>query len=96
MEVLSESLKLEDKDLLPQILMRIFSVCKADPTFPLKKQIDLIEGEVDALNEKIEHQKKLVLQTVGVRDDLSKRLQTLRQENYEVKSRLLEELGSEA
>ena len=95
MEVVSESLKTEDKDLLPQILMRIFSVCKADPTFPLKEQIDSVEGEVVALNDKIEHQKKLIVQTVTVRDDLSKRLQILRQENYEVKSRLLEELGSE-
>ena len=95
MEVITESLEIENKDLLPQILMRIFSVCKADPTFPLKEQINSAEGEVDALNQKIIKQQKLLQQTTKLRDDLSKRLQQRRQENFEVKSRLLEELGSE-
>ena len=95
MEVISESLNIENKDVLPQILMRIFSVCKADPNFPLKEKINLAEGEVDALNLKIKKQKKLILQTTKLRDDLSKRLQQRRQVNFESKSRLLEELGSE-
>jgi len=95
MEVITESLKIEKKDVLPQILMRIFSVCKADPTFPLKEQINSAEGEVDTLTLKIKKQQKLLQQTIKLRDDLSKRLQERRQENFEVKSRLLEELGSE-
>lgn len=95
MKVISETLILENKDMLPQILMRIFAVCKADSNFPLKTKINLIEGEVDALNQKIKRQKVLVDQTLNMRDDLSKRLQTLRQENFELKSHLLEELGSE-
>jgi cell shape-determining protein MreC len=95
MEVISETLILENKDMLPQILMRIFAVCKADSNFPLRHKIDLVEGEVDALNKKIVRQKELVNQTLKMRDDLSNRLQTLRQENFELKSRLLEELGSE-
>lgn len=95
MEVISESLKVENKDSLPQILMRIYSVCKSDPTFPLKEKLDSAEGEVDALNLKIEHQNKLISQTTRLRDDLSKRLQQKRQDNYEVRSRLLEELGSD-
>jgi hypothetical protein len=95
MEVISESLKVEDKDLLPQILMRIFTVCKADPNFPLKEQINSIEREVDSLEQKIERQKGVLIKTVALRDDLSKRLQMLRQKNFEVKSKLLEELGSE-
>jgi hypothetical protein len=95
MEVISESLQVENKDLLPQILMRIFSVCKTDPNFPLKEKINSVEGEVDALKMKIDRQKNLIGDTVGLRDDLSNRLQLLRQENYELKSRLLEDLGSE-
>lgn len=95
MEVICESLKTENKDMLPQILMRIFAVCKADPTFPLKHQIDAVEGEVRTLNEKIGKQHQILEQTIELRDDLSRRLQRLRQQNFEVKSRLLEELGSE-
>lgn len=95
MEVISESLRVENKELLPNILMRIFSVCKADPAFPLKEQIESIEREAVALNKKIEKQESLVQQTTEIRDDFSRRLQNLRQENFETKSRLLEELGSE-
>jgi septal ring factor EnvC (AmiA/AmiB activator) len=95
MEVINESLYFENKDMLPEILMRIFSVCKADPHFPLKSRIDEAEEKVDSLNAKIERQKVLVDKTIKMRDDLSNRLQTLRQENFELKSRLLEELGSE-
>ena len=95
MEVISESLKIENNDLLPQILMRIFSVCKSDPNFPLKEQFSSVEGEVDTLKMKIEKQNNLVNETVKLRDELSTRLQNLRQENFELKSRLLEELGSD-
>lgn len=95
MEVISENLKIKKKDALPEILMRIYSVCKADPTFPLKEQLNSIEREVDALNQKIKKQKVLVEKTTVIRDDLSRRLQTKRQENFELKTRLLEELGSD-
>ena len=95
MEVISESLIDEHKDVLPQILMRMFAVCKADPDFPLKEQINTAEGETDALTLRIKKQKKLIKKTTEIRDTLSERLQQRRQENFEVKSRLLEELGSE-
>lgn len=95
MEVISESFKIENKDQLPQILMRIFNVCKADPSFPLKSQIDSIEDEAAIITEKIEKQDKILDQTIELRNDLSQRLQDLRRQNFELKSRLLEELGSE-
>jgi chromosome segregation ATPase len=95
MQVINESLKTENKDLLPQILMRIFSVCKADPNFPLKEQINSIERDMSGLQKKINHQNELLEQTLNLRDDLSNRLQSLRQSNFELKSRLLEELGSD-
>lgn len=95
MEIISESLQVENKELLPQVLMRIFTVCKSDPNFPLKENIKSVEGEVVALQKKIKRQRKLVEETVNLRNDLSNRLQILRQENFELKSKLLEDLGSE-
>lgn len=95
MEVISESKSFEKKELLPEILMRIFTVCKTDPNFPLKTKMDNVEGEVRALNKRLEKQQKLVENTSGIRDDLSNRLQLLRQENFEMKSKLLEDLGSD-
>ena len=95
MEVINESLKIENKEMLPQILLRIFSVCKADPNFQLKEKMDYIDNEVDEIELKISKQNKLVQETIDLRDNLSERLQLLRQDNFELKSRLLEELGSE-
>ena len=95
MEIIGESLNFENKEMLPHILMRIFSVCKADPNFPLKGQISSVEGEIDTLISKVAKKQKLIGQTNRLRDDLSNRLQSVRQDNFELKSRLLEELGSE-
>lgn len=95
MEVINESIEIENKDMLPHILMRIFSVCKADPEFPLKEKINSADGEAGALILKIKKQKNLLIETNKLRDTLSERLQNRRQENFEVKSRLLEELGSD-
>lgn len=95
MEVINESKKLNSKDVLPQVLMRIFSVCKNDQNFPLKTQMESVEGQLNSFKNKIQKQQKILDQTISLRDDLSNRLQTMRQENYETKSRLLEELGSD-
>jgi hypothetical protein len=95
MEVINETLEIRDNDVLPQILMRIFSVCKADPEFPLKEKMKQIEIEAEALQERLNRQNKMISETVVMRDDLSNRLQNVRQTNFELKAQLLEELGSE-
>jgi len=95
MEIISESHNLESKELLPQILLRIFSVCKTDPNFPLKDRIKEVEGEVGALKYKLKTQIKLLEKSSSIRMDLQKRVEVLEQKNFDMKSRLLEELGSE-
>lgn len=95
MEIISESHNLESKELLPQVLLRIFSICKTDPNFPLKDKIIEIEGEVDTLQRKLDRQTELLKKSADIHKDLKNRVSTLDQKNYEMKSRLLEELGSE-
>jgi hypothetical protein len=95
MEVISKTFELRNKEQLPQILMRIFNVCKTDPSFPLKGNVNSIELEIEEVHQKLEKKNKVLLETTGLRDELSNRLQELRKENFELKSRLLEELGSE-
>jgi len=94
MEIISESHNLETKEMLPQVLLRIFSVCKSDPNFPLKNQLKEIEGEVRSLQEKLKRQTSLLEKSTILREDLKKRIDLLEQNNYEKKSRLLDELGS--
>ncbi len=95
MEIISESHNLEHKELLPQILLRIFSVCKTDPNFPLKDNIKEIEGEANTLQNKLKRQTSLLDKSSVIQADLQKRVNMLEQKNFNVKSRLLEELGSE-
>ena len=95
MEIVSESHNLEHKELLPQILLRIFSVCKTDPNFPLKDNIKEIEGEANTLQNKLKRQTSLLDKSSVIQADLQKRVNMLEQKNFNVKSRLLEELGSE-
>jgi len=94
MEIVTEDLKVEKKELFPQILMRIFSVCKNDKNFPLKEKINYVEVEISSLEEQIQSQNKLLNETKELRDSLSLKLQGVRQENFETKTKLLEELGS--
>ena len=95
MEIINETLEIENKEMLPQILMRIFAVCKEDPDFPLKEQMQSINEDINYLTNKLIKQKEISSKVEELRDDLSSRLQTLRQSNFELKSRLLEELGSD-
>jgi len=95
MEIISESQNLESKEMLPQILMRIYSICKTDPNFPLRQQVNEIEGEVDSLQAQLKKKADLLEKSNGIYNDLKKRLDDLEQKNYEMKTRLLDELGSE-
>jgi len=95
MEIISESHNLESKELLPQVLLRIFSVCKTDPNFPLKDRIKEIEREVSTLQDKLRRQTSLLDKSSSIQEDLQKRVNALDHKNFDVKSRLLEELGSE-
>ncbi len=96
MEIISESHNLESKELLPQVLLRIFSVCKTDPNFPLKDKLKEIDGEVRTLQQKFQRQISIHEKSSGIREVLQKRLDAVNQKNYDTRSRLLEELGSEA
>lgn len=94
MEVISESQKIELKEQLPQILMRIFYVCKSDPNFPLKDKIKQVEREIKLLKSKSQRQDALVKQSTDIKNDLNQRIEVLAEKNFDTKARLLEELGS--
>jgi hypothetical protein len=95
MEIISESYNIEYKELLPQVLLRIFSVCKIDPNFPLKENIKEIEREISILQDKLRRQTSILDKSTNIQTTLQKRISTLEQKNFDMKSKLLEELGSE-
>lgn len=95
MKITTESEKVELKDMLPQILMRMYSVCKEDPSFHLKNQVSEVEGKVTSLKTQLKKKDALLSKSNEIHGDLKKRLDDLEQKNYEKKTRLLDELGSE-
>lgn len=95
MKIISESNNVEFKEMLPQIMMRMYAVCKNDPSFHLKTQVVEVEKKVSVLNRQLEKKEELLQKSNEIHDDLKKRLDDIEQKNYELKSRLLDELGSE-
>jgi FtsZ-binding cell division protein ZapB len=95
MKIISESVASENKELLPQVIQRIFSVCKTDPNFPLKNKVRAINGEVSSLKEKTMRQVRIANKARKSREDLEERLADLEERNQRIKDNLLDFLGSE-
>lgn len=81
--------------MLPQVIQRIFSVCKTDPNFPLKNKIESIDGKVSSLKRKTMEQMKVAKRAKESRMNLIDRITDLEERNEEMKNRLLDFLGSE-
>jgi len=79
----------------PQIIERIFDVCKNDPTFDMKDTFQKKEEYVSKLIEKLEKKESLYEQVSRIRKDLQKRVTDLDEKNFELTENLLGELGSE-
>jgi septal ring factor EnvC (AmiA/AmiB activator) len=87
--------KKDNKEMLPQIVNRIFSICKTDKNFPLKEQIERVEKKMTFLKHKIKKQNDLFKQSQQLTYQLDERLNILEDQNANLKEKLLESLGSE-
>ena len=83
------------KELLPQIVERIFAICKTDSNFPLKSKMTNIDDELSAIKSKIIKQEKLLNDSKNLTSNVISRLSNLRNSNQELRDRLLESLGTE-
>jgi len=96
MEIIKEGeFNSENNELLPQILNRIFSICKQDPSFQLKEELLISEETMESLQQKINRKKSLLEKSKSIQQDLQKRNEKLQNSNDELKATLLESLGSE-
>ncbi|MHA1868764.1 MAG: hypothetical protein ACTSXD_12030 [Candidatus Heimdallarchaeaceae archaeon] len=95
MKVVNETKKIVKKENLPQILERIFAVCKEDPNFYLKERIEETDNIINKLNIRIEKFDNLLKEAQSIKLNLKKRIENLDQKNEEAKENILEELGSE-
>lgn len=99
MEILnSESIELtKDKknNLIPEIINRIYSICKTQSDFPHKKEIKEVEESLTLVHNKINKQDNLFEKSKEMRDELNRKINIINGENYILQEELLESLGSE-
>ena len=81
--------------MLPQIVERIFAICKNDSNFPLKNKMSNVDDTLSEIQTQINKQDKLINQSKSLSTNIVARLSNLKSSNQDLKERLLEELGSE-
>lgn len=80
---------------LPEIMSRIFAVCKTDPHFKLKTKMKQVETDIKSIKNKTQKQSNLLEQSVKLTQDVKRRVALIKEENESRQSELLESLGSE-
>lgn len=87
--------KKTSKEMLPQVLERIFAICKTDPGFPLKDNLESVEYTIYSLKKKIEKKNMLYKKGQQIQKDLKMKFELINNSNLELRERILETLGSE-
>ncbi len=95
MNIEIEETKKDFKELIPQVVERIFHTCRNDPSFHLKDEIEVVENRIQALKKKLEKQNYFFNESEKLRKDITRRIELLDNENNSKQIELLEELGSE-
>lgn len=80
---------------LKEVIDRIFVICKNDVTFKKKDDLKTIENNINILIEKNKKQDKILKQSEKLERDIIKRVSLLDNEIDDMRSDLLETLGSE-
>jgi hypothetical protein len=92
-EVIKE--KQDDQELLPQIVERIFLICRNDPNFKLKDEMETVEINIKSIQDKIGKQYNLLEQACEKEADIGHRIQSLIEQNERKRLELLENIGGE-
>jgi len=87
--------KTNKKELLPQIIERIFAVCKMDENFPLKNKMTNMDDDLNIVKQHIRKQENLVEQSKTLTQNVVTRLSNLKKSNQVLRDTLLDALGSE-
>jgi transposase len=87
--------KQTSKEMLPQVLERIFAICKTDPEFPLKDKLESVEYVIENLNKKIKKKEYLYNQGKNLKENLETKFELITNSNLELREQILEALGSE-
>ena len=89
-----ESIKYKQSS-ISEVVDRIFTICKTEENFPLKNQVEEVDLELSNLERKIQKQDQLLQQSQEIKNNLEKRINMLDGTIFDLRSNLLESLGSE-
>ncbi len=70
-------------------------MCKSDPSFHLKDELEIIENKMSSLQRKIQKQDSLLKQSEEIERDILQRIAILDDHNQQKQIELLESIGSE-
>lgn len=80
---------------IPEVIDKIFYICKTEENFPLKDQMEKVDFELERLEGRIQKQNQLLQKSQDIKSDLEKRTNMLDGTIFDLRSNLLESLGSE-
>jgi len=80
---------------IPEVIDKIFYICKTEENFPLKDQVEKVGLELERLEERIRKQDQLLQKSQEIKSELEKRINMLDGTVFDLRSDLLESLGSE-
>ncbi len=93
-EICSKKRK-KSKESFPQILERIFAICKNDSNFELKDELLDIEKNIKEIHKKIDRQNYLLSKSELLKKDISNRISIMDSQNETKQIELLDSIGSE-
>jgi len=83
------------KEMLPQAINRIFSICKTDPHFKLKDDMQSVEEKINTIKNRVGKQGNLLSQSEKLIEDVKRRISLIKEDIESKQNELLEQLGSE-
>jgi hypothetical protein len=87
-----KKIKTED---IPQIIHRIFSICKEDYSFPHKKEMSKLDDEASVIKKKMKVKEEFIKKALKFESQMKKRLSEVQDQNLMKREKILESLGSE-
>ena len=86
----------QNEKFLSTVLDKIFAISKQDDSFSIKNKNVKLDGEIKRLISKCNKQKSLLEKANQIETDINKKITDIEEQNFSMKSRLLEILGSES
>jgi hypothetical protein len=91
----TESINIKKPNFISDIVMRIYTICKEDPSFPLKTKIENVDSRILDLKERIKKQDSLLVQASQLKEKTNEKIINIEKNNFGIQIDLLDKLGSE-